>query len=312
MKKILIAGGAGFIGSHLCDALFAEGNELLIVDNFQTGSKENIEHLLNNPKVSLLEHDITLPISIEENIDEIYNLACPASPKAYQRDPIHTLSTNFLGTKNLLDLAKEKGAKFLLASTSEIYGDPLVHPQAEEYKGNVNPVGPRSCYDEGKRVAETLAYEYSKLFGVDAKIVRIFNTYGPRMDLNDGRVVSNFIRQSISEEPLTVYGSGKQTRSLCFVSDLVRGIKSMMETEGFLGPVNLGNPTEMTILEIADKVKALVPTKGEITFKDLPQDDPTQRCPDITLAKERLSWEPEVNLEEGLKIMIDDFKNRIR
>lgn len=312
MKKILIAGGAGFIGSHLCDALLASGNELIIVDNFLTGSKENIAHLLQDSKVILLEHDITRLLSIEGNLDEIYNLACPASPKAYQNDPIHTLTTNFLGTKNLLELAKEKNAKFLLASTSEIYGDPLEHPQKETYKGNVNTVGPRSCYDEGKRIAETLTYEYSKLFNVDARIVRIFNTYGPKMDLDDGRVVSNFVRQALSNEPLTVYGDGKQTRSLCYVSDMVQGIKKMMENKGFLGPVNLGNPREMTILEIADQVKKLTSSSQEIVFKDLPADDPTQRCPDISLAKEKLSWEPVVNLEEGLQKMINDFRSRIK
>lgn len=310
MKKILIAGGAGFIGSHLADALLAKGEELVIVDSFYTGRKENILHLLDNPKVRVLEHDIVNPLVLEDEIKAIYNLACPASPKAYQKDPIQTLKTNFIGTMNLLDLAKEKNASFLLASTSEIYGDPEVHPQIESYRGNVNTVGPRSCYDEGKRVAETVVYEYKHIHNVDAKIVRIFNTYGSRMDIDDGRVVSNFIRQALLDENLTIYGDGKQTRSLCYVSDLVEGLIKMMQSNSF-GPINLGNPREMTILEIADSLQKVMKSNCKIIFEALPTDDPTQRKPDISLAKEILKWEPKVSLEDGFQKMIDDFKLRL-
>jgi len=312
MKKILIAGGAGFIGSHLCDALLARGEELVIVDNLQTGRKENISHLLDNPKVKFIEHDVVNSLVLDDEIKAVYNLACPASPKAYQKDPIQTLKTNFVGTMNLLDLAKQKGAKFLLASTSEIYGDPEVHPQVESYRGNVNTVGPRSCYDEGKRVAESVTFEYKHLYNVDTKIVRIFNTYGPKMDIDDGRVVSNFICQALKGESLTVYGDGLQTRSLCFVSDLVEGLIKMMEKDDYFGPVNLGNPCEMTILEIANCLQKVLGSNSEIIYEALPADDPTQRRPDISLAKEVLNWEPEVILENGLQKMIDDFKKRIK
>jgi UDP-glucuronate decarboxylase len=274
-----------------------------------TGSRENLKSQEGNTRLEVLDHDITSPIELS-GIDEIYNLACPASPKNYQADPIETLKTNFIGTLNMLELARKNNAKFLQASTSEIYGDPLVHPQVEEYWGNVNTVGPRSCYDEGKRVAETLCYEYKNM-GVDAKIVRIFNTYGPRMDFEDGRVVSNFVIQALRGEPLTVYGKGDQTRSFCYVSDLVSGLKKAMSTKGFSGPVNIGNPAELQVSEIADKIIALTRSGSNVSYSDLPQDDPLRRKPDITIAKKELQWEPQVSLDEGLQRIIDDFKSRL-
>ncbi len=309
MKKIVVTGGAGFVGSHLIDALLNSGNQVVVIDNMTTGSRENLKSQKGNPNLEIIEHDITEPLLLD-GIDEIYNLACPASPVSYQADPIATLRTNFLGTLNMLELAKKCGAKFLQASTSEIYGDPLVHPQKEDYLGNVNTVGPRSCYDEGKRVAETLVYEYAKQ-GLDAKIVRIFNTYGPRMSFDDGRVVSNFVLQALRNEPLTIYGKGDQTRSFCYVSDLVLGLQKMMQTKDFLGPVNLGNPSELSMQDIAGKIIELAGSTSSITYMPLPQDDPLRRKPDIILAQNKLQWTPKVSLEEGLAKIIEDFKNRL-
>ncbi|MFA6050251.1 MAG: UDP-glucuronic acid decarboxylase family protein [Candidatus Paceibacterota bacterium] len=309
MGKIVVTGGAGFVGSHLVDALLLEGNEVIVIDNMSTGTRENLKHEESNPNLQVIEHDITLPLDLS-GIDAIYNLACPASPPHYQADPLQTLKTNFQGVLNMLELAKKNGASFLQASTSEIYGDPLEHPQRESYWGNVNTLGPRSCYDEGKRVAETLVYEYKKL-GLDAKIVRIFNTYGPRMNFEDGRVVSNFVLQALRNEPLTVYGKGDQTRSFCYVSDLVSGIKKTMEKENFFGPVNLGNPLELTVEEIGRKIIAMTGSSSELVYKPLPQDDPIRRKPDILLAQTELQWEPKVSLGEGLGKIIDDFKSRL-
>ncbi|MCX8063660.1 MAG: SDR family oxidoreductase [Candidatus Hydrogenedentes bacterium] len=302
----LVTGGAGFIGSHLCEALLARGEEVLCLDNFFTGKRSNIQHLLSNPKFELIRHDITHPIYLE--VDRIYNLACPASPVHYQVNPVKTIKTNVLGALNVLGLAKRVKARVLQASTSEVYGDPLEHPQKETYWGNVNPIGPRSCYDEGKRVAEALFFDYHRQNGVDIRVVRIFNTYGPRMLVNDGRVVSNFIVQALKNEPITVYGDGSQTRSFCYVSDLVEGLLKMMDCDGFVGPVNLGNPSEYTILELALMIKELTNSKSEIIFKPLPQDDPTRRQPDITLAKQKLNWEPKVSIKEGLVKTIEYFK----
>ncbi len=310
MAKIVVTGGAGFVGSHLVDALLAEGNKVVVIDNMATGSRENLKGQEGNPNLEIIEHDITNPLDIS-GVDEIYNLACPASPPQYQLDPIQTLKTNFLGTLNMLELAKKNSATFLQASTSEIYGDPLVHPQVETYWGNVNTIGPRSCYDEGKRVAETLVYEYQKQ-EVDAKIIRIFNTYGPRMNFDDGRVVSNFVLQALRGEALTIYGNGDQTRSFCYVSDLVEGIKKMMNTKGFSGPVNLGNPSELSVADIAKKIIEMTESTSQIVFKDLPQDDPVRRKPDISLAEKELQWTPTVTLEEGLKMIIEDFKKRLK
>jgi len=309
MKKIVVTGGAGFVGSHLVAALLRDGNEVIVVDNMSTGSVDNLKANKDNPKLSILNHDVINPLDMS-GVDEIYHLACPASPQHYQADPLQTLRTNFTGTDNMLKLAKDCGAKLLLSSTSEIYGDPEVHPQVESYRGNVNTMGPRSCYDEGKRVAETLAYEYAAL-GVDAKVVRIFNTYGPSMNLEDGRVVSNFVLQALQNKPLTVYGSGNQSRSFCYVSDLVAGLQKMMETKGFLGPVNLGNPTELSVLDIANKVIEMTGSSSSIEFKDLPIDDPTRRKPDISVAKDKLGWEPKIALEEGLQSIISDFRTRL-
>jgi len=306
-KRILITGGAGFIGSHLCERLLEEGNEVICVDNFFTGSKENIKHLLGNPYFEVLRHDITFPLYVE--VDEIYNLACPASPIHYQFDPVQTTKTSVMGAINMLGLAKRLKIRILQASTSEVYGDPTVHPQKEDYWGNVNPIGPRACYDEGKRCAETLFFDYHRQHNLDIKVVRIFNTYGPRMLPNDGRVVSNFIVQALKGEDITVYGDGSQTRSFCYIDDMVDGIIKMMNSpKGFTGPVNLGNPEEFTILELAEMILKLTKSKSKIVFKPLPQDDPKQRRPDITLAKSRLNWEPKVPLQEGLIKTIEYFK----
>ena len=306
-KRILVTGGAGFIGSHLCERLLNEGNEVICVDNFYTGTKDNIKHLLNNPYFEFIRHDICFPLYVE--VDEIYNLACPASPIHYQKDPVQTTKVSVMGSINMLGLAKRLKIKILQASTSEIYGDPLVHPQPETYWGNVNPIGPRACYDEGKRCAETLFFDYHRQHKIKIKVARIFNTYGPRMHPDDGRVVSNFIVQALKNEPITVYGDGTQTRSFCYIDDMVDGlIKLMNSKDDFTGPVNLGNPSEFTILEFAEKVIKLTNSKSKIVFKPLPEDDPRQRQPDISLAKKELSWEPKVPLEEGLKLTIDYFR----
>lgn len=310
MARILVTGGAGFIGSHLCEKLLNKGHEVICLDNFFTGRRENVLSLLSNPRFELVRHDVIEPILLE--VDQIYHMACPASPVHYQHNPVKTIKTSVMGTINMLGLAKRVGARILLASTSEVYGNPLQHPQQESYWGNVNPIGIRSCYDEGKRVAETLMMDYHRQNKVDAKIIRIFNTYGPRMLFDDGRVVSNFIVQALTKAPLTLYGDGSQTRSFCYVDDLVRGIISMMETPGFTGPVNLGNPIELTVKELAEKVVELTGSQVEIQYKPLPQDDPERRKPDISLAHEKLSWVPEVPLEEGLKKTIEEFSQRLK
>jgi UDP-glucuronate decarboxylase len=306
--KILVTGGAGFIGSHLIDRLMNQGHEVLCLDNFYTGSKQNILQWLDNPKFELIRHDITEPIRLE--VDQVYHLACPASPVHYQFNPVKTIKTNVMGTLNMLGLAKRVKARFLLASTSEVYGDPDVHPQSEEYRGNVNCIGPRSCYDEGKRVAETLAFEYYREHKVDIRVARIFNTFGPRMQEQDGRVVSNFIVQSIKGTPLTIYGDGSQTRSFCYVSDLVEGLMRLMNGD-FIGPVNLGNPGEYTILELAQIIQSMINPDTELIYKPLPEDDPKQRQPDITRAKTYLDWQPTIPLKEGLEMTIKDFKSRV-
>jgi UDP-glucuronate decarboxylase len=306
--RILVTGGAGFIGSHLIDRLMAQGHEVICLDNFYTGHKRNVLKWLDNPYFELIRHDITEPIRLEA--DQIYHLACPASPVHYQYNPVKTIKTNVLGTLNMLGLAKRVKARFLLASTSEVYGDPEIHPQSEEYRGNVNPIGIRSCYDEGKRVAETLAFDYHRQNNVEIRVARIFNTYGPRMLENDGRVVSNLVVQSLKGEPLTVYGDGSQTRSFCYVSDLVEGLMRLMNGDS-IGPINLGNPGEYTILELAQAVQKMVNPDAEIIFKPLPQDDPRRRRPDITKAKSLLGWEPTIPLQEGLKLTIEDFRNRV-
>ncbi|MCX7816843.1 MAG: SDR family oxidoreductase [Syntrophales bacterium] len=307
MKRILITGGAGFLGSHLCDKLISEGHEVLCLDNLFTGSKDNIRHLLHHPRFEFIRHDIVHPIYLE--VDEIYNLACPASPIHYQYNPIKTIKTNVMGTINTLGIAKRVRAKILLASTSEVYGDPEVHPQPEEYWGRVNPIGNRSCYDEGKRAAECLMMDYWRQNGVKIKIARIFNTYGPRMALNDGRVVSNFIVQALMGKNLTVYGKGDQTRSFCFVSDMIEGLVRLMNTpDAITGPINLGNPREFTILELAELIIKLTGSRSRIEFHPLPPDDPIQRKPDITKAKNVLTWEPRIPIEEGLKLTIEYFR----
>ncbi|WP_306533808.1 UDP-glucuronic acid decarboxylase family protein [Geobacter sp.] len=303
--RVLVTGGAGFIGSHLCARLMNDGHEVLCLDNFFTGSKNNILALLGNPRFELIRHDITEPILLE--VDQIYHLACPASPVHYQYNPVKTIKTSVMGTINMLGLAKRVRAPILLASTSEVYGDPQVHPQPETYWGNVNPIGIRSCYDEGKRVAETLMMDYHRQNGVDIRIVRIFNTFGPRMAEHDGRVVSNFIVQALKGEDITVYGDGSQTRSFCYVSDLVEGLVRVMSCNGFIGPVNLGNPVETTIIEFARRIIALTGSHSQIVYKPLPSDDPQQRQPDITLARTTLGWEPLVPLEAGLKKTVDYF-----
>ena len=305
-KRVLITGGAGFLGSHLCERLLNEGCDVLCVDNFYTGSKRNIEYLIGNPYFELLRHDITFPLYLE--VDEIYNLACPASPIHYQNDPVQTTKVNVHGSINMLGLAKRIKAKILQASTSEVYGDPTVHPQPETYQGNVNCIGPRSCYDEGKRCAETLFFDYFRQHKLKIKVARIFNTYGPRMHLNDGRVVSNFIVQALRGKPLTIFGDGTQTRSFCYVDDLIEGlIRLMGSDDDVTGPINLGKPGEFTILELAQKVIQLSNSKSEVVFMKLPADDPRQRRPDITMARKILEWEPEVELEDGLKRTIAYF-----
>jgi UDP-glucuronate decarboxylase len=306
-KRILITGGAGFIGSHLCETLLNQGHEVLCVDNFFTGSRRNVAHLLDNKNFEILRHDITFPLYVE--VDEIYNLACPASPVHYQFNPAQTTKTSVMGAINMLGLAKRLRIPILQASTSEVYGDPTVHPQPETYWGNVNPIGPRACYDEGKRCAETLFFDYHRQHGLDIKVIRIFNTYGPRMHPDDGRVVSNFIVQALKNEDITVYGNGMQTRSFCYIDDLVDGMVRMMNTEkGFTGPVNLGNPREFTILELAEMVIAMTGSRSRIVFKPLPEDDPKQRKPVIDLAEEKLGWTPKVQLEDGLKRTIEYFE----
>jgi len=307
-KRILVTGGTGFLGSHLCDRFVSEGHEVVCVDNLYSSTKRNIQHLLDNPMFEFIRHDVTFPLYVE--VDEIYNMACPASPIHYQTDPVQTTKTSVHGAINMLGLAKRTGARILQASTSEIYGDPVVHPQVESYWGNVNPIGPRSCYDEGKRCAETLFFDYHRQHKVDTKVVRIFNTYGPRMHENDGRVVSNFIVQALTGEDITIYGDGSQTRSFCFVDDLVEAIVRMMGTANdFIGPVNIGNPTEFTIKELAEKVVEKIDSDSKIVYKSLPVNDPTQRKPDISLAKEKLnSWEPQIELDEGLDRTINYFR----
>ncbi|MDZ4724942.1 MAG: UDP-glucuronic acid decarboxylase family protein [Leptospira sp.] len=308
-KRILITGGAGFIGSHLCERLLHEGNEVIALDNFHTGRKFNLEHLLSNPKFELIRHDITDPIKLE--VDQIYNFACPASPVHYQSNPIKTIKTNVIGMTNMLGLAKRVKARILQASTSEVYGNPLEHPQKEEYWGNVNTIGIRSCYDEGKRVAETLCFDYHRSSNVDIRVIRIFNTYGPRMIPDDGRVVTNFIVQAIRGEDITIYGDGSQTRSFCYVDDLVNGIISMMNVDNFTGPVNLGNDGEFTVKELAELVIKEVGSKSKIIYLPLPQDDPTRRRPDLTLAKSKLNYTPTVPLTEGIKKTIEYFKKSL-
>ncbi len=309
MRRILVTGGAGFLGSHLCEYLLERGADVVCADNFFSGSKDNIRHLFTHPYFELIRHDVIFPLFVE--VDEIYHLACPASPIHYQFNSIKTLKTNVMGTINMLGLAKRIKARILLASTSEVYGNPQVHPQKEDYWGHVNPIGVRSCYDEGKRVAETLTMDYHRMNRVDIRIVRIFNTYGPRMAEDDGRVVSNFIVQALKGEDLTVYGDGSQTRSFCYVSDLVKGLAGMMNTEGFTGPVNVGNPAEFTIMELAQKVIGATGSKSRIVFKPLPADDPARRCPDIGLARKTLGWEPSVTLEDGLARTVDYFRQKL-
>lgn len=308
--RILVTGGAGFVGSHLCERLLGDGHDVICLDNFFTGSKNNIIHLMDSHHFELVRHDITEPILLE--VDRIYNLACPASPVHYQYNPVKTIKTSVMGTINMLGLAKRVRARILQASTSEVYGDPKVHPQTEDYWGNVNPIGIRSCYDEGKRVAETLMMDYHRQNRVDIRIVRIFNTYGPRMAENDGRVVSNFILQALKNNDITIYGDGSQTRSFCYVSDLVEGMIRMMECNDFIGPVNIGNPIENTILEFAEKIITMVDSKSKIIFQPLPQDDPKQRQPNISLAVEKLGWCPEIALHEGLQQTVKYFAERIR
>lgn len=310
MKKVLITGGAGFLGSHLCERLVAAGHDVLCVDNFFTGTKTNIAHLMNNPRFELMRHDITFPLYVE--VDEIYNLACPASPIHYQFDPVQTTKTSVHGAINMLGLAKRVKAKILQASTSEVYGDPEVHPQTEDYWGRVNPVGPRSCYDEGKRCAETLFFDYWRQHRLRIKVVRIFNTYGPRMLPHDGRVVSNFVMQALSGEDITIYGEGKQTRSFCYVDDLIEAMIRVMATpDDFTGPINIGNPTEFTIRQLAEEVISLTGSKSRLIFKPLPIDDPKQRQPDISLAKKTIDWSPSVELESGLEKTISYFRAQL-
>lgn len=308
MKRILVSGGAGFIGSHLCTRLINDGHQVICLDNLFTGALSNVAHLRDNQRFEFIHHDIEFPFRTE--VDEIYNLACPASPIHYQYDAIKTIKTSVMGAINMLGLAKSTGAKILQASTSEIYGDPVVHPQVESYWGNVNPIGIRSCYDEGKRCAETLFMDYHRQNGIRIKIIRIFNTYGPRMLINDGRVVSNFVVQALKNRDITIYGSGEQTRSFQYIDDLIEGmVRTMNTSDDFIGPINIGNPHEFTILELAKKVIDLTHSKSKLIFEPLPHDDPKQRKPDITLAKEVLDWEPQIQLDEGLKYIINYFKN---
>lgn len=305
--RIVITGGAGFIGSHLCDRLIAQGHDVVCLDNFFTGTKVNIAHLLGNPRFELIRHDVVEPILLE--VDRIYNFACPASPQHYQHNPVKTIKTSIMGTLNMLGLAKRVGARIMQASTSEVYGDPMEHPQREDYWGNVNPIGPRSCYDEGKRVSETLMFDYHRQNKVDIRVVRIFNTYGPRMSEHDGRVVSNFIVQALRGESITIYGEGKQTRSFCFVDDLVDGILAMMETPNITGPTNLGRPHEMTMIELAELVIRLTRSSSSITYKPLPIDDPVRRAPDIERARAQFGFEPKVSIEDGLSKTIAYFQS---
>jgi UDP-glucuronate decarboxylase len=309
--RILVTGGAGFLGSHLCDRLIERGDEVIAVDNFFTGSKSNVEHLLGNPRFELIRHDVTFPLYLE--VDAIYNLASPASPVHYQRDPVQTTKTNILGAVNMLGLAKRLKVPIFQASTSEVYGDPEIHPQTEDYWGRVNPIGPRACYDEGKRAAETLFFDYNRQHGVKIRVARIFNTYGPRMALDDGRVVSNFIVQALKGEDITIFGDGSQTRSFCFADDLVEGFMRMMDSkESALGPINLGNPGEFTMLELAEKVIELTGSKSKLIYLPLPQDDPKQRQPNISKAKEVLGWEPKINLTEGLTRTIRHMERQLK
>ncbi|MDA3912900.1 UDP-glucuronic acid decarboxylase family protein [Oleiagrimonas sp.] len=311
MKRILVTGGAGFLGSHLCERLLADGHDVLCVDNYFTGSKRNIAHLMDHHYFEVMRHDVTFPLYVET--DRIFNLACPASPVHYQFDPVQTTKTSVHGAINMLGLAKRVKARILQASTSEVYGDPEVHPQTEDYWGKVNPIGIRACYDEGKRCAETLFFDYHRQHKLDIKVVRIFNTYGPRMHPNDGRVVSNFIVQALKGEDITIYGDGNQTRSFCYVDDLVEAMLRMMDTEtGFTGPVNIGNPTEFTMLELAEKVLSIAGGPSKLTFKPLPSDDPRQRQPDIAIARNRLGWEPRVGLEDGLRETVRYFRNLLQ
>ena len=311
-KTILITGGSGFLGSHLCKKILDEGNNVVCLDNLETGSLDNIQPLQNNKNFKFINHDITTKIHLDQHIDEIYNLACPASPVNYQKDPVKTNKTSVLGILNLLDLALIKNAKIFHASTSEIYGNPSMHPQKESYWGNVNPIGPRACYDEGKRCAETFCFDYQRQYGSRIKIVRIFNTYGPNMQANDGRVVSNFIVQALKNEPLTIYGEGNQTRSFCYVDDLIKAFVAMMNSsESFYGPVNIGNPTEFSMLELASEVLSVTESSSKIIFKPLPQDDPEQRRPDISFAKKEFNWQPEVPLREGLIKTVEYFKKNL-
>ena len=309
--KILVTGGAGFLGSHLCDRLVKNGHHVLCIDNLYTGSEENISHLLGLKEFEFLNHDVVEPVDLR--VDLIYNLACPASPPHYQHDPVRTTRTSVIGAMNVLELARKNDIPILQASTSEIYGDPEIHPQTETYWGNVNPIGERSCYDEGKRCAETLFFDYHRQYATQVRVVRIFNTYGPRMHPNDGRVVSNFIVQALLGQDLTIYGDGRQTRSFCYVDDMIAGFLNMMESsDSFMGPVNLGNPNEFTMLELAEKVREIIGSKSELVFKPLPSDDPKQRKPDISLAKEKLSWAPTVGLEEGLSKTIEYFREKLK
>jgi UDP-glucuronate decarboxylase len=311
-KTILITGGSGFLGSHLCKKILDEGNNVVCLDNLETGSLDNIQHLHNNKNFKFINQDITTKINLDQHIDEIYNLACPASPVNYQKDPVKTNKTSVLGILNLLDLALIKNAKIFHASTSEVYGNPSMHPQKESYWGNVNPIGPRACYDEGKRCAETFCFDYQRQYGSRIKIVRIFNTYGPNMQANDGRVVSNFIVQALKNEPITIYGEGNQTRSFCYVDDLIKAFVAMMNSsESFYGPVNIGNPKEFSMLELASEVLSVTKSSSEIIFKPLPQDDPEQRRPDISLAKKEFNWQPEVPLREGLIKTVEYFKKNL-
>jgi UDP-glucuronate decarboxylase len=310
-RKVLVTGGAGFLGSHLCDRLLANDCEVLCVDNYFSGTKQNVQHMLDHPNFDLKRHDVTFPLYVE--VDQIYHLACPASPVHYQSDPVQTVKTNVHGTINILGLAKRTRARVLQASTSEVYGDPEMHPQTEQYWGRVNPIGPRACYDEGKRCAETLFFDYQRQHRVEIKVARIFNTFGPRMRADDGRVVSNFIVQALRDEPLTIYGDGSQTRSFCYVDDLINGLLSLMSSPvEFSGPVNLGNPSEFTVGELAEKIIDLVGSKSKLSYHPLPDDDPVQRRPDITLAGNVLDWQPTVSLEDGLKKTITYFKRSIR
>ena len=310
IKRVLVTGGAGFIGSHLCEALLDQGNEVLCIDNFMTGRRTNVAHLLANPRFELMRHDVTFPIYVE--VDCIYNLACPASPVSYRKDPTQTTKTNVHGAINVLGLAKRLKARVLQASTSEVYGDPEVHPQTEDYWGNVNPIGPRSCYDEGKRCAETLFFDYHRQHSLEIKVARIFNTYGPRMQPDDGRVVSNFAMQALTGENITIYGDGSQTRSFCFISDLVDGLMRLMESPAEVtGPINLGNPRETTVLELAEMIIRMTRSSSKIEFKELPEDDPVRREPDITRAQTQLGWNPTMSLEKGLELTLSYFSNHL-